>query len=77
MLVTWQGMTMNVKSKNGKTGKMPFGSAGFIIRSKEGKPVAAVSIIDKGVIYLMDADPAERLLLASACTSLLLRPADL
>lgn len=69
--------TSNVKSKNGKTGKMPFGAAGFIIRSKEGKPVAAVSIIDKGVIYLMDADPAERLLLASACTSLLLRPVDL
>ena len=69
--------TSNVKSKNGKTGKMPFGSAGFIIRSKDGKPVAAVSIIDKGVIYLMDAGPAERLLLASACTSLLLRPADL
>lgn len=69
--------TSIVQSKNGKVGKMPFGSAGFIIRSKEGKPVAAVSIIDKGVIYLMDADPEERLLLASACTSLLLRPADL
>jgi hypothetical protein len=69
--------TSNIKSKNGKVGKMPFGSAGFIIRSKEGTPVAAVSIIDKGVIYLMDCYPSERLLLASACTSLLLRPADL
>jgi hypothetical protein len=69
--------TSNVKSKNGKTGKMPFGSAGFIIRSKEGRPVAAVSIIDNGVIYLMESNPAERLLLASACTSLLLRPAEL
>lgn len=69
--------TSNVKSKKGKTGKMPFGSAGFIIRRQDGKPVAAVSIIDKGVIYLMDTDPAERLLLASACTALLLRPADL
>lgn len=69
--------TSNVKSKNGKTGKMPFGSAGFIIRDQEGNPVAAVSIIDNGVIYLMDTDPAERLLLASACTALLLRPADL
>jgi hypothetical protein len=66
-----------VKSKKGKVGTMPFGSAGFVIRTKEGKPVAAVSIIDKGVIYLMDTDPVERLLLATACTSLLLRPADL
>jgi hypothetical protein len=66
-----------VKSKNGKVGNMPFGSAGFVIRSKEGKPVAAVSIIDKGVIYLMDVEPTERLLLATACTSLLLRPAVL
>jgi hypothetical protein len=69
--------TSRVQSKNGKAGNMPFGSAGFVIRSKEGQPVAAVSIIDNGVIYLMDADPTERLLLATACTSLLLRPADL
>lgn len=66
-----------VKSKKGKVGNMPFGSAGFVIRTKEGQPVAAVSIIDKGVIYLMDTDPVERLLLATACTSLLFRPADL
>lgn len=66
-----------VKSKKGKTGSMPFGSAGYTIRNKEGKPVAAVSIIDKGVIYLMDTNPTERLLLATACTSLLLRPTDL
>ena len=66
-----------VKSKKGQVGKMPFGSAGFVIHDKEGKPVAAVSIIDKGVIYLMDGDPTQQLLLATACTSLLLRPADL
>lgn len=69
--------TSEVKSKKGKIAKMPFGSAGFVIRTKEGKPVAAVSIIDRGVIYLMDTHPVERLLLATACTSLLLRPADL
>jgi hypothetical protein len=66
-----------VKSKKGQVGNMPFGSAGFVIRDKEGKPVAAVSIIDDGVIYLMDGDPTQQLLLATACTSLLLRPADL
>ena len=56
---------------------MPFGSAGFEIRTKDGEAVAAVSIIDNGVIYLADRDPQERILLASACAALLLRPADL
>lgn len=69
--------TSHVKDKKGKTGKMPFGSAGFEIRSMNGQPLAAVSIIDKGVIYLMDIDPQEKLLLATACTALLLRPTDL
>lgn len=66
-----------VKSKKGKIGTMPFGSAGFEIRNKAGEPMAAVSIIDNGIIYLMDMDPRERLLMASACAALLLRPADL
>ena len=69
--------TSKVKSKKGKTGTMPFGSAGFEIRTKDGEAVAAVSIIDNGVIYLADRDPQERILLASACAALLLRPADL
>jgi|WetSurMetagenome_2_1015567.scaffolds.fasta_scaffold66226_1 hypothetical protein len=66
-----------VKSKKGKVGKMPFGSAGFIISNKANEPLAAVSIIDNGVIYLKDIDPDERLLLATTCAVLLLRPADL
>jgi hypothetical protein len=69
--------TSRVKDKKGKTGSMPFGSAGFEIRNKDGQPVAAVSLIDNGVIYLMDVAPEERLLLATACTALLLRPTDL
>jgi len=66
-----------VKSKKGKVGTMPFGSAGFTIRNQDGKAVAAVSIIDNGIIYLMDVDPEERLLLATTCAVLLLRPSDL
>ena len=66
-----------VKSKKGKVGTMPFGSAGFTIRDQDGKAVAAVSIIDNGIIYLMDVEPEERMLLATTCAVLLLRPADL
>ncbi len=66
-----------VKSKKGKIGTMPFGSAGFEIRNKSGHPLAAVSLIDNGIIYLKEIDPQERLLIATACTALLLRPEDL
>lgn len=69
--------TSHVKDNKGKVGSMPFGSAGFEIRSMNGQPLAAVSIIDNGVIYLADIAPEERLLLATACTALLLRPVDL
>jgi len=66
-----------VKNKKGKAGVMPFGSVGFEIRSKEGEALAAVSLIDNGIIYLKETNPDERLLLASACAALLLRPEDL
>lgn len=66
-----------VKSKKGKVGTMPFGSAGFEIRNINGDAVAAVSIIDKGIIYLKETDPRERRLLATLCTAILLREEDL
>jgi len=66
-----------VKTKKGKTGNMPFGSAGFEIRDRDGRPMAAVSVIDNGIIYLQDMPDRERLLMASACAALLMRPADL
>ena len=66
-----------VKNKKGKVGAMPFGSVGFEIRSKDGEALAAVSVIDNGIIYLKETDPQEQLLLASACAALLLRPEDL
>ena len=42
-----------------------------------GRPVAAVSLMGPGIIYLTDTEPRERLLLATACAALLLRPTDL
>lgn len=62
-----------VVSKKGKEGTMPFGSAGFEIRNSAGEPVAAVSLIDKGVVYLKELNATERILLATACSALLLQ----
>jgi hypothetical protein len=46
---------------------MPFGSAGYEIRNKAVQPVAAVSLTDRRVVYLMDVSPRERLLMATLC----------
>ena len=62
-----------VISKKGKMGMMPFGSAGFEVRNKEGKALAAVSLIDNGVVYLNDMSPEERILLSGVLTALLLQ----
>jgi hypothetical protein len=62
-----------VVSKKGKSGTMPFGSAGFEIRTKDGKAVAAVSMIDKGVVYLTQVSPEEKILLSGVCAALLLQ----
>jgi hypothetical protein len=59
--------------KNGKSGNTLLGAVGFEFRNKEGKTVAAVSLIDKGMIYLGKTTPEERFLLANACTALLLQ----
>jgi hypothetical protein len=62
-----------VKSKKGKVGAMPFGSAGFEIVNKQGKSVAAVSLIDRGVVYLIETSTEEKLFLSGVCTALLLQ----
>lgn len=62
-----------VLSKKGKTGIMPFGSAGFEIRNKDGKALAAVSLIDNGFVYLNDMSPEERMLLSGVLAALLLQ----
>lgn len=49
------------------------GSVGFEFRNAEGRPVAAVSLMDNGVVFLSKLSPEERFLLANACTALLLQ----
>ena len=57
----------------GKTGSTFAGSIGFEFRNKYGKTVAAVSLMDKGMVYLGKTTPEERFLLANACTAILLQ----
>jgi hypothetical protein len=57
----------------GKVRNMPFGSIGFEFRNPGGKTVAAVSMIDKGMVYLGKTTAEERFLLANACTAILLQ----
>ncbi len=68
-----------VKTLQGKNGpvKLPFGAVGFEFRNKYGEPVAAVSIIDKGMVYMNEVPPAEKFLLANACAALLLQANDI
>lgn len=58
--------------KNGKKSRLPIGSVGFEIKNKAGVPLAAVSLIDRGKVYIGSTDANERLLLASVCAALLL-----
>jgi collagenase-like PrtC family protease len=58
--------------KNGKTGNA-LAAIGFEFRDTNGKAIAAVSLIDKGMIFMGKVSPEERLLLANACTALLLQ----
>lgn len=62
-----------VKSRKGKVANMLFGAAGFQFRDPDGNAVAAVSMIDKGVIYLKELTVQERIVIAAAATALLLQ----
>ena len=62
-----------MEKKDGTVGTMPFGSIGYEIRNKQGKPLAAVSLIDNGVVYFNDISAEERFLMANICTAILLQ----
>ena len=64
-----------ITGNKGKVYTMPFGSMGYEIRTKEGKPVAAISLVDRGFVYLNTAQPEEKFLLANICAALLLQEA--
>ena len=59
--------------KNGKSGEILAGSVGLEFHNPEGKPVAAVSLIDKGMVFLGKTTKEERFLLANLCAALLLQ----
>ncbi|HEX7846859.1 MAG TPA: hypothetical protein VF476_13740 [Chitinophagaceae bacterium] len=59
--------------KNGKSGNILAGSIGFEFRNAQGQAVAAVSLIDNGMVFLGKSSAEERFLLANACTALLLQ----
>ncbi|HEX7902890.1 MAG TPA: hypothetical protein VF487_03345 [Chitinophagaceae bacterium] len=61
-----------LENKN-KSGNILAGSVGFEFRDAQDRPVAAVSQLDKGMVFLRKTDPAEKFLLANACTALLLQ----
>jgi hypothetical protein len=62
-----------IRHKQGKVIQLNFDYAGFQIRNKMGEAVAAVSVINKGIVYLKNLPPQERLVLAAACAALLLQ----
>lgn len=62
-----------MEKKDGSAGTMPFGSVGYEMRNKQGKPLAAVSLIDKGVVYFNDITADEKFLMANICTAILLQ----
>lgn len=59
--------------KNGKSGNILAGSVGFEFRNERGVAVAAVSLMDKGMVFLGRINPKERFLLANACAAILLQ----
>ena len=62
-----------VDPKKGKQGTIPFGSIGFEIQNEEGKPVAALSLMDQGMVFFGDTSDEEKFLLANLCAALLMQ----
>lgn len=61
-------------NKEGKAVALPLGgSVGFEFKDQNGNTVAAVSLIDNGVVYFNKVSPQEKFLLANAAAALLLQ----
>ncbi len=64
----------SLENSKGKIMNMPFGAYGFAFLTKEGQPLAAVSLLNKGSVYFAkDILPEEKFLLANAATALLMQ----
>jgi hypothetical protein len=59
--------------KNGKSGNILAGSVGFELHNASGQAVAAVSMIDNGMVFLGKTSEKERFLMANVCSALLLQ----
>ena len=59
--------------KNGKVGSTLAGAVGFEIRDPKGVTVAAVSQMNKGMVFLGKRTAEERFLLANICAAILLQ----
>lgn len=57
----------------GKSGNILAGSVGFEFRDPANKTVAAVSLLDNGMVFLGKTSAEERFVLANACAALLLQ----
>lgn len=64
-----------IERKNGKIINTLSGPMGYEFRNAKGVAVAAVSLIDNGMVFLGKTDAAERFLLANASAALLLQQA--
>lgn len=62
-----------MEGRDGRAANILFGMVGFEFRNPEGKPVAAVSLLNKGVVYLQPLEEEKRFLLANACAALLMQ----
>jgi hypothetical protein len=61
-------------NKQGRAVALPFGgSVGFEFRNQKGETVAAISLMDKGVVYFNALSVSEKFLLANAAAALLLQ----
>lgn len=60
-----------IQQIQGKKGPVTVGTVGVEIRNDNDEPVAALSFIGKPQVSFNTQDPAERFLLANACTALL------
>lgn len=62
-----------MEGKDGQPANILFGAIGFEFRNAKNQPVAAVSLIDKGVVYFQNVSHDEKFLLANACAALLMQ----
>lgn len=63
-----------LRNRQGAAVNLPFGgSVGFEFKNREGKVLAAVSLIGNGTVYMGDCSEEEKFLMANAAAALLLQ----